>query len=118
MGKLVLWDIGRYAAVCGRRRRATHGLRAGSARGAGRVGCSDAGAGARAAFEARCELLLHCRDDDTHDEHASLKWLIFEHAGEQQSSRDVHQQVAAAIGRRGPPLVVGDNLRRVERGAL
>ena len=42
-----------------------HGLRAGSARGAGRVGCSHAGAGARAAFEARCELLLHCRDDDT-----------------------------------------------------
>ena len=41
-----------------------------------------------------------------------------EHAGEQQSSRDVHQQVAAAIGRSGPALVVGDNLHRVERGAL
>ena len=73
-----------------------HGLRAGSARGAGRVGCSHAGAGARAAVEARCGLLVHgARHDDTHDEHASLEWVVLEHAGKQQSSRDVHQQVAA-----------------------
>ena len=82
------------------------------------MGCSHAGAGARAAAEARCELLVYCGHDDANDEHASLKWVILEHAGEQQSSRDVHQQIAASIGRRGPPLVVGDNLRRVERGAL
>ena len=82
------------------------------------MGCSNPGAGARAAAEARRGLLVHGGDDDTRDEHASLKWVILEHAGEQQSSRDVHQQVAAAIGRRGPPFVVGDNLRRVERGAL
>ena len=82
------------------------------------MGCSNPGAGVRAAAEARRGLLVDGGDDDTHDEHASLQWPLLQHAGEQQSSRDVHQQVAAAIVRRGPPLVVGDNLRRVERGAL
>ena len=81
------------------------------------MGCSYAGAGARSAVEARRGLLVDSGHDDTRNEHASLQWLILEHVGE-QSNRDGHQASAAVGRRRGPPLVVGDNLHRVDRGAL